>query len=165
MNDIILIVMKLSVFLNKPSDKRTLIEQNNDIIDFQFQERQLRLGPCTFSENVGFLSMFPFRVDTEKNSVRLAALVAGTTLQNMFDILMLSKPTIPPMTRQPFSNTYPDFIVTSDDVHHMGMGGFLAAGFWGYDWKFDDRSSYISYCKPPVEIQKEKEVDLKKIEL
>ena len=57
------------------------------------------------------------------------------------------------MTRQPFSNTYPDFIVTGQDTHEKGIGGFLAAGFWGRDWKYDEKSSYVSYCKPKRESQ------------
>ena len=84
-------------------------------------------------------------------------MIAGTTLGSMHDIIMLAKPTIPPMTRQPFSNTYPDFIVTGDETYHKGVGGFLAAGFWGYDWKYDDRSSYAAYCTP---IRNEKSYDI-----
>ena len=130
---------------------KSLTEKNKDVIDFQLHEDYVRVGPCKFSGNVGFVSLFPFKDDTESNDARLAAVIAGTTLRNMFDIVMLSKPTIPPMTRQPFSNTYPDFIVTGDETYQKGMGGFLAAGYWGYDWNFDERSSYVSYCKSAVD--------------
>ena len=64
------------------------------------------------------------------------------------------------MTRQPYSNTYPDFILTGDDTHVKGMGGFLAAGFWGYDWKFDERSSYVSFCRPIAETVDKSESNL-----
>ena len=121
-----------------------LMDSNNDIIDFKLSKDNVQIGPCVFSGQVGFLSLFPMNRDSD---TFLGAVIAGTTLQTMFDVIMLSKPTIPPMTRQPFSNTYPDFIVTGQDTHQKGVGGFLAAGFWGHDWKYDDKSSYVSYCK------------------
>ena len=144
---------------------KLLLHENQTTIDFGFETDSVRIGPCEFSGNVGLLSMFPIQSST-KDNIYLGAVVAGTTLGSMHDIIMLAKPTIPPMTRQPFSNTYPDFIVTGDETYHKGVGGFLAAGFWSYDWKYDDRSSYVSYCTP---IRNEKSNDIngndRKIEL
>ena len=114
------------------------------------------------------MSLFPIIHETRTT---LGVLVGGTTLRSMFDVIMLSKPTIPPMTRQPFSNTFPDFIVTAKETHSKGVGGYLAAGFWGYDWKYDQKSSYVSYCKPEPysqtvdEFQKHKKTITKKYEL
>ena len=126
---------------------KRLIEENIDIVDFKLSKDSVQIGPCVFSGKVGVLSLFPIKSDS-REVVRLGAVIAGTTIENMFDVVMLAKPTIPPMTRQPFSNTYPDFIVTGEGVREKGVGGFLSAGFWNYDWKYDERSSYVSYCKP-----------------
>merc|ERR1712154_393837 len=49
-----------------------------------------------------------------ESQLHLGALIAGTDLERMHEIGLMAKPTIPPMTRQPFSNTIPDFVVTGD---------------------------------------------------
>ena len=144
------------------------MQSNKDRIDFKLSSGYVQLGPCVFSGQVGFMSLFPIIHETRTT---LGVLVGGTTLRSMFDVIMLSKPTIPPMTRQPFSNTFPDFIVTGKETHSKGVGGYLAAGFWGYDWKYDQKSSYVSYCKPEPdsqtvdEIQKHKNIITRKDEL
>ena len=53
------------------------------------------------------------------------------------DVMRLALPTIPPMTRSPFSNLVPDYVVLSGEINEKGTGGFLCTGFWNNHWDYD----------------------------
>ena len=61
-------------------------------------------------------------------------LVAGTDARGVRDaVVLLATPTIPPMTRPPYSNHAPDVLVTTPGARLRGAGGFAVAGAWrGY---------------------------------
>jgi len=40
--------------------------------------------------------------------------------------------------------TVPDYVVVENSWNWSGLGGVLAAGYWGNDWKFNSMSSYLS---------------------
>ena len=40
------------------------------------------------------------------------------------------------LTRAPLSNMVPDYQVYGPELAYKGMGGILAAGFWGSDWSW-----------------------------
>ena len=117
---------------------------NNDLIDFKIGDKYLQIGNCVYKQAYGFMSIFPVVLDDD--GLRLGAIISGSNLKSMYDIVLMAKPTIPPMTRQPFSNTIPDYIVTGKDTFEKGFGGVIASGFWSYDWKWDSSTSYMSHC-------------------
>ena len=49
----------------------------------------------------------------------------------------LATPTVPPMTRAPFSNNVPDLLVTGPQTLAKGWGGLQAVGHLDYDWAAD----------------------------
>ncbi|ELU12464.1 hypothetical protein CAPTEDRAFT_191936 [Capitella teleta] len=55
--------------------------------------------------------------------------ISSDTPAGMRDIISLAAPTIPPMTRSPFSNLVPNFVFTGPDFGRLGPAGYLCAGF------------------------------------
>ena len=51
---------------------------------------------------------------------RLALLLAGTDAAGEATVVSFAAPTIPPMVRQPFSNTFPDFVVAGNTTRADG---------------------------------------------
>ncbi|KAL0481314.1 hypothetical protein AKO1_012754 [Acrasis kona] len=51
--------------------------------------------------------------------------------------------------------TVPDFAVVTPDFKWKSYGGLAAAGYWGNDWEFDERSSYVdtTYVSKIVRLQ------------
>eukprot|EP01084_Bolivina_argentea_P038027 70316_1 len=122
---------------------KILLNENKHLIDFKIDETFIQIGPCVYRKSFGFMAMFPI---VYESNLHLGAVITGSDLERMYEVILMAKPTIPPMTRQPFSNTLPDYILTGNDVFSKGFGGVLAAGFWKFDWKWDDSTSYASFC-------------------
>ncbi|XP_038066251.1 uncharacterized secreted protein ARB_06907-like [Patiria miniata] len=94
-------------------------------------ENGLELGDCVFKEKrTGALFLAPH------HDGRLALVLMGNSLQGIEDVVHLASPTIPPMTRSPFSNLIPDFVLTGPGFGSKGPGGYLCTGFWGNHWDF-----------------------------
>nr|XP_054758103.1 uncharacterized protein LOC129264279 [Lytechinus pictus] len=94
-------------------------------------ENGLSLGRCQFSDpRTGALFLAPQRKGL------LALVLMGNSLQGLEDIMRLASPTIPPMTRSPFSNMVPDYVITGPDFRAKGPGGYECAGFWGNRWDY-----------------------------
>jgi hypothetical protein len=55
-------------------------------------------------------------------------------LQNLLDCA--ATPTIPPMTRSPFTYLIPDVFIVGEYSKSKGYGGVIAAGFWGNQWNY-----------------------------
>ncbi|KAJ8046062.1 hypothetical protein HOLleu_09229 [Holothuria leucospilota] len=90
-----------------------------------------QLNSCSFNdEDVGMLSLAP---NGEKH---LVLILMGSSISALETLIQLATPTIPPMTRSPFSNMIPDFIITGHNVKLLGPGGYECAGFWGNNWEF-----------------------------
>ena len=59
-------------------------------------------------------------------------IVAGTDPAGERDaVVLLATPTIPPMTRPPYTNHAPDVTVTTAAARLRGAGGLAVAGTWG----------------------------------
>lgn len=100
-------------------------------IPIKIQEDRLVLENCHFRHpRRGVLSLAP----NGKN--HLALLLFGNTQEALLDIITLATPTIPPMSRSPFSNLIPDFMITGPHFRLKGPGGLLCTGFWGNHWEF-----------------------------
>lgn len=74
---------------------------------------------------------------------RMILVAAGTDMAGTELAVRLATPTIPPMTRAPFTNLLPDWIVLGPEARLLGYGGVRAAGFWGHQWQFESRASYV----------------------
>jgi hypothetical protein len=108
------------------------------------------LGGCHFGgHGLGVASLLPL-VESEGSTTntRLGLLLDGTDIDGVGDVVRLATPTIPPMVRQPFTNTLPDYVVTSPSVRTLGAGGFLAVGYWGNAWEWRADTSYVRGCTP-----------------
>ena len=78
---------------------------------------------------------------------RLVLVAAGTDAAGAELALRLATPTIPPMTRAPFTNLVPDWVVLGPEARLAGYGGVRAAGFWGNRWQFDAAASYLNCAR------------------
>ncbi|XP_052766387.1 uncharacterized protein LOC128207480 isoform X2 [Mya arenaria] len=91
----------------------------------------VQLGRCWFSSlRTGLLSLIPL------GPAHLGLVLLGTSREGLQDVVSLATPTIPPMTRSPFSNLIPDYVITGPDFGLKGPGGYLCAGFYGNHWQF-----------------------------
>ncbi|XP_070577207.1 uncharacterized protein [Ptychodera flava] len=100
-------------------------------IPLTVDENGIGLGECLFSHHAtGALLLAPHRGNG------LALLLLGNSIQGVEDVVRLASPTIPPMTRSPFSNLVPDYIITGADFKKKGPGGYLCTGFWGNQWDY-----------------------------
>ncbi|KAJ8309431.1 hypothetical protein KUTeg_014305 [Tegillarca granosa] len=108
-------------------------------IPLNVNDNRISLEDCSFTDDRnGFLSLAPH------GSNNLALLLMGNSLRGLLDVVTLATPTIPPMTRSPFSNLLPDFVVTGPEFGLKGPGGFHCAGFWGNKWEYrSDLSSCV----------------------
>ena len=123
----------------------------------------VRVGPCNFEgPGVGVAALLPavsedcsggnwFSCPTTLSpKQRLALVLAGSDAAGLASAVELATPTIPPMVRSPFSNTLPDYVVTTREVKSLGAGGIVAAGYWGNGWEYRRDSSYSAYCRRPT---------------
>jgi hypothetical protein len=110
----------------------------------------VRIGPCHFhGTGYGVAAMVPVNADqvtTTSTAPQLALILAGVDGEGLAAVVELATPTIPPMVRSPFSNTLPDYIVTSPMVRSSGAAGIVAAGYWGNSWEWRNDVSYTAFC-------------------
>lgn len=101
----------------------------------------LHSGSDCRNTDQGLLFLAPWRGNGEEDH-RLLLGITGNSLAGLRHVMRLATPTIPPMTRAPFTNLIPDFVVVGKEVLSRGMGGILAAGSWGNDWEWMPEASY-----------------------
>ena len=88
-------------------------------------------GECAFSSpQTGAVFLAPHA------GSRLALVISGNSIEGIRDAVHLATPTIPPMTRSPFSNMVPDYVITGPQFRARGPGGYLCAGFWNNRWGY-----------------------------
>ena len=76
---------------------------------------------------------------------RLALVLAATDADGLWGLLRLAEPTIPPMTRAPFSNLFPDVAVASAErLRRGGADGLVLAGFYDAAWQLAPEASYVA---------------------
>lgn len=105
-----------------------------------FTDQNVDLGGCLLhGENLSALYLQPHADD------KLMMILTGQNIESIRNgVMSLSIPTIPPMTRSPFSNLIPDYVVLSPDVLSKGAGGYVCAGFWSNSWTYNVVSSSCS---------------------
>lgn len=95
-------------------------------------------GECAFSSpQTGAVFLAPHA------GSRLALVITGNSIEGIRDAVHLATPTIPPMTRSPFSNMVPDYVITGPQFRARGPAGYLCAGFWNNRWEYGKE---ISSC-------------------
>ncbi|XP_064622460.1 uncharacterized protein LOC135484731 [Lineus longissimus] len=93
-------------------------------------KKGFQLGSCSFSDQrSGAMFLAP------NGQTNLAMVLMGLSVQGFRDVVTLASPTIPPMTRSPFSNLIPDFAITGPEFKAKGPGGYSCVGFWGNRWE------------------------------
>ncbi|KAJ1494144.1 hypothetical protein T484DRAFT_1878323 [Baffinella frigidus] len=123
-----------------------LLSQGRFPVKFE-KDGSFSIGRCSFGgPGVGLTFTFPLN-DAPANATgnvggAIGMVVMGTDAAGLRDALSLGQPTIPPMVRAPYTNMQPDFVVTGPDFAWKGVGGILAAGFWGNEWEFAREASY-----------------------
>ncbi|KAL3875128.1 hypothetical protein ACJMK2_038060 [Sinanodonta woodiana] len=106
-------------------------EQFLESIPIAFKDGVTKIHNCEFNEErTGVMSLAP------NGHHHLAMILMGNSLAGFQDIVTLATPTIPPMTRSPFSNLLPDFVVTGLEFRQKGPGGMACIGFWGNSWEY-----------------------------
>ncbi|XP_078000966.1 uncharacterized protein LOC144453526 [Glandiceps talaboti] len=99
-------------------------------------EQGISIGECRFTNHeIGVLSLLPHR------GSGLALVLMGNSIHGIEDVVRLATPTIPPMTRSPFSNLVPDYVITGAEFKGKGPGGYLCTGFWGNQWDYTRETS------------------------
>ncbi|KAK3276441.1 hypothetical protein CYMTET_15481 [Cymbomonas tetramitiformis] len=120
-------------------------------VDAVLSNLQVRIGPCAFTgPGIGAALLAPvLRPEGPHDkdvTRRLALVIAGTDIRGLRDAVWLATPTIPPMARQPFTNLFPDFVVTGPEIAGHGIGGFRAAGYWGDHWEYRPELASMLEC-------------------
>jgi len=100
---------------------------------FNFHLCFLLTGDCDFhAQNALSLYLTPRGLDN-----LMLVLTSHSVNSISQDLLRLAIPTIPPMTRSPFSNLVPDYVILSPEINQKGPGGYLCSGFWDNSWNYD----------------------------
>lgn len=107
------------------------VKQFHERVPLKYESNTLILGRCTFSSpQTGAVFLAPHA------GSRLALIISGNSIDGIRDAVSLAKPTIPPMTRSPFSNMVPDYVITGPMFPARGPGGYLCSGFWNNRWRY-----------------------------
>ncbi|XP_078345602.1 uncharacterized protein LOC144631097 isoform X1 [Oculina patagonica] len=112
------------------------VEKYHGKVPLQYKDKSLALGGCTFSSpQTGAVFLAPHA------GSRLALVISGNSIEGIRDAVHLATPTIPPMTRSPFSNMVPDYVITGPLFRARGPGGYLCSGFWNNRWGYGRETS------------------------
>ena len=69
--------------------------------------------------------------------------LAANSARGLRNVARLAAPTIPPMTRAPFTNLAPDWLIAGANLPEDGLAGLWGAGFWGNRWEYRPDASYL----------------------
>ncbi|ESO96501.1 hypothetical protein LOTGIDRAFT_159918 [Lottia gigantea] len=143
------IVLDIEITANQLENKNIILlgspEENKFTGDYlsklpvRLKDNSITLGTCKYTNqtNTGLFTLAPHG---QRN---LALILFGSNKEGLKDVISLAKPTIPPMTRSPFSNLLPDYVISGSESRWKGPGGWQCAGFWDNEWKYQQ---YLSSC-------------------
>jgi pimeloyl-ACP methyl ester carboxylesterase len=95
------------------------------------------------SPGIGFAYLQSFQKPSGGDQ-GLALVIGGFEVDGIWNIMDLAIPTIPPMTRAPFTHLVPDFMFVNARTRGIGYGGMVAAGFWNNQWMFDSNLGFLN---------------------
>jgi hypothetical protein len=136
-----------------------------------YRDGEWVLGSCAFDgvspKDKGIMFTFPMtpieaamrpsqvqNVDTKNKTLsgstgvgptrnRIGIIMFGGSDAALEDVAYHSFSSAQALTRAPFSNMYADFFVTGPEYRRKGLGGLLAAGYWGNAWQLDERNAWM----------------------
>ena len=79
-------------------------------------------------------------------AVGLHLVIAGTDLQGVRSLVQYSFASNQALTRPPFSNMVPDFLVAGPRFAERGYGGALAMGHWDHRWRYAEHAANAMRC-------------------
>jgi SAM-dependent methyltransferase len=110
----------------------------------QFDGAAFSLGGCTFAEpGIGLVSTASHR-DPLTGEQHLDLILAGTDIEGIRTVTEYSFASNQALTRAPFTNMVPDYLVAGHEFRRLGYGGILALGHWGNDWQFQADVGYLN---------------------
>jgi len=111
-------------------------------VPVSFDDSGFTIGQCKFyGPRKGALFIGPWE---DQEVTRIYMIIHATDEDGFRDIIKVGTPTIPPMTRGPFMNMVPDWVVTGPEFSWKGVGGYLGVGYWGNYWEWRADTSYCS---------------------
>jgi len=131
--------------VNSGTEEVNLHRRETPEVSFSNSGFSLRtlFGPCKFDgPGIGSLFIGPW---VDGGHLRMYMVISASDERGLRDIIKVGTPTIPPMTRGPFMNMVPDWVVTGPEFSWKGVGGYLGVGYWGNDWEW---RADTSYCVP-----------------
>ena len=131
------------VFIGGPNVNR-MTRQLTRTAGVHFEGSTFTLGGCHFSEpGIGLISTASHRAPTTGEQM-LDMIVAGTDITGIRTVSEYSFSSNQQLTRAPFTNMLPDFLVAGNEFRRLGYGGILALGHWGNDWEFQADVGYLN---------------------
>ena len=76
---------------------------------------------------------------------------AGTDVRALEQLLWYTFSSNQALTRAPFSNMVPDYMVAGPDFRAKGYGGVLALGRWDHAWRWAPEAAHMrcSFARRP----------------
>eukprot|EP01041_Mallomonas_annulata_P003130 gene3130-6156_t len=121
-------------------------------------QESLHSSSSSSSSPIGIMFTFPMDTTTTTTSSsgkrtnrrtnRLGIMLVANSEAGLQDVISFSFSSNTPLTRAPFSNMYGDYFITGPDLRKKGLGGVIAAGFWGDNWSIDPLNGwYPEQCE------------------
>merc|ERR1712232_347992 len=100
------------------------------------------VGECHFrGANHGVIFTAPRWEDTSDGGrAHIDLIVSGTDAAGLRDVVIFHHATL---SRSPFANMAPDYMVAGPQYRAKGFGGLVAAGFWGSTWEWRADSAFV----------------------
>lgn len=103
------------------------------------------IGPCHFSKpSTGVVFTAPTgRATSDQASDGMHLVVAGTSIDGISQVVEYTFSSNQPLSRPPFSNMFPDFLVAGPNFRSAGYGGVQALGHWDHRWQWTAQAAYM----------------------
>ena len=128
---------------------------NHSPNDVRFNgDQSITVGECEYEHPAAIATLLSFNINSRP---MLAFMVTATHLSSiqasaehlLFDQIHYTFSSNIPLTRAPFGNLFPDYMVIGSEYRGRGYGGILALGFWSSTWKTAATDSY-QLCTHPT---------------
>ena len=113
-------------------------------------EMGFRVGNCEYvGKGFGLVSLGPISREPKKNTGLLVT-VAGSSIEGALNAFEIFKSNL--FATNSWQHRIPEFIVSGPSYvrgrnSHMSLEGVVAAGWWGNNWEYLNKSSLALNCK------------------